>query len=285
MQCYRPVRLVKRVDDNDYAGEFSVPCGKCYACLYNKQQDWINRMKEEEKHCGQCYFVTLTYDENNIPFMYYNSYCHFSQQFSDSYPFKADDSPTLLKSDVQKFMKRLRKHIKTRFFLCGEYGPSTVRPHYHVILFPKSDYSLDFIDDIVRKCWTLGFPTISYLTDYRIAYCAKYLVKGSKFPEHSLRPFCLMSNKPGIGASYIDKNTYNYHLSHPFLVKLGGFRQRMPRYWKTKMSLNNDGVITDAMELEYLKTHDSLDGFGVWRKTHIEAYEQRIETRIHRDKL
>lgn len=285
MQCYRPVRLVKRFGDSDFAGELFVPCGKCYACLYNKQQDWINRMKEEEKHSGQCFFITLTYDDVFLPYMYTNTFGGYSQNYSVAYPNKADDYPTLVKSDVQKFMKRLRKHIKTRFFLCGEYGSHTIRPHYHVCLFPQSDYSQGFIDDIIRKCWTLGFVTVSLLNESRMAYCAKYLVKGGKYPEHSVKPFCLMSNKPGIGASYIDMQTYNYHLTHPFLVKPGGFRQRMPRYWKTKMSLTNDGVVSDAMELEYLKTHDSLEGFADWRKIHVEAFELRVETRINKDKL
>ena len=285
MTCYRPVRLIKRLGEDEYASELFVPCGKCYACLQNKQQDWVNRMLEEEKHSKGAYFLTLTYDDVYLPHMYTNSFGGYSENYSVVYPYTAEDSPTLRKKDLQNFMKRLRKHIKCRFFGCGEYGSTTVRPHYHICLFTLSDYSLDFIDDIVRKCWTLGFITVSLLSPARMAYCAKYLVKGGKYPEHSIKPFCLMSRKPGIGESYIDKNTYTYHLSHPYLTKPGGIRQRLPRYWKTKMSLSNDGVVVDAMELEYLKTHDDLTGYGPWLKARIDNHEQRIENRLKRDLL
>ena len=45
---------------------------------------------------------------------------------------------TLRKRDYQLFMKRLRKAFpndKIRFYAAGEYGPKTLRPHYHAILF------------------------------------------------------------------------------------------------------------------------------------------------------
>lgn len=60
----------------------------------------------------------------------------------------------LSKSDVQKFFKRLRRYIeydkerllsdlpseerKFRYYVCGEYGPTTLRPHYHGIIFCDS---------------------------------------------------------------------------------------------------------------------------------------------------
>ena len=48
-----------------------------------------------------------------------------------------DIAEILLYTDVQKFLKRLRKAYrgKLRYFVAGEYGEQTARPHYHMILY------------------------------------------------------------------------------------------------------------------------------------------------------
>lgn len=279
MQCYRPLRLVKRLDGEAFASELFVPCGKCYACLQNKQQDWVNRMVEEQKNAVTSYFVTITYSEENVPLCtYFDPDSCVNRQVL-----------TLSKEHLQKFMKRFRKQLpgKCRFFACGEYGSHTIRPHYHLCLFFDSEVNHESIDQILQCTWKYGFTSVSPLNESRMAYCAKYIVKGGKYPEHALKPFCLMSRKPGIGEQYIDKETYNYHLTHPFLVKQNGIKQRLPRYYKTKMSLNNDCVISDALELEYKKIKGSLENeeFGVWRKTRLDHLEERIEKRLKKDVL
>ena len=40
-------------------------------------------------------------------------------------------------ADFQKFMKRLRKHAgnNIRYYMGGEYGPTTWRPHFHACIF------------------------------------------------------------------------------------------------------------------------------------------------------
>ena len=51
--------------------------------------------------------------------------------------------PFLNYVDVQNYIKRLRKHLKTalgsyetlHFYAVGEYGPVHFRPHYHILLF------------------------------------------------------------------------------------------------------------------------------------------------------
>lgn len=225
MQCYRPVRLVKRLDDAEFASEFFVPCGKCYACLQNRQTDWVNRMKAEQEHSKSSYFVTITYDDDHLPTkLFYNGDCfkHYVQ--------------SLDKPEVQKFMKRLRKSLycKARFFLAGEYGSTTIRPHYHLCLFLDDYVDLTQLDDILSHTWQLGFHQIAELKEQRMAYCVKYLVKGGKYPEHAQKPFCLMSRRPGIGEQYISRETYDYHLGHPYLVQVGGFKQRLPGIGRIK---------------------------------------------------
>ena len=71
-------------------------------------------MTEEAKlHKENC-FITLTYNNNNLP-----------------------KYKSLVKKELQDFFKRLRKKYGEgiRYYACGEYGPKGKRPHYHAIIF------------------------------------------------------------------------------------------------------------------------------------------------------
>ena len=72
-------------------------CGKCIECIENRIESWQIRWKEHLNDSAQNsnYLITLTYNDSNIPYLY--------------------DKTTLWYSDVQKFLKRIRK--KTRYIL------------------------------------------------------------------------------------------------------------------------------------------------------------------------
>ena len=101
--------------------ELQVPCGNCIGCRLERSRQWATRcMFEASLHDENC-FVTLTYSPDYLP-----------------------EGATLVKKDVQNFMKRLRKagtNGKFKYFLCGEYGENFNRPHYHICFF-----NLDFVD-------------------------------------------------------------------------------------------------------------------------------------------
>lgn len=109
--------------------------------------------------------------------------------------------------DAQLFLKRLRAVLapeKVRYFIVGEYGSHTARPHYHVALFGVSDA------DAVRSCWRKGFVHVGSLTPESCSYLTGYTTKGwtrHSYPElHGRVPeFCRMSLKPGIGADAISE--------------------------------------------------------------------------------
>lgn len=66
--CLNPVRIT------DVDGSLSyVPCGYCSACQAKKRSRWAHRL---ELHCKTFglfpVFVTLTYDNNNLPLLYYD---------------------------------------------------------------------------------------------------------------------------------------------------------------------------------------------------------------------
>ena len=114
-----------------------IPCGQCTGCKLRKRKDWSTRMElEAYSHDKESiWFITLTYDDEHVP----------TQDTETGEIFKggvnvwrdASERPrtvqTLSVEDVQLFMKRLRKAVSgpLRYFLVGEYGDNTSRPHYH----------------------------------------------------------------------------------------------------------------------------------------------------------
>lgn len=165
---------------------------------------------ESTDHEESC-FITLTYDEENLPY---------------------DDS--LQPVDLQRFIKRLRKRIsprRIRFYSVGEYGGKFQRPHYHLIVygynFPDRKCYIDrgthTIDNsgILTSLWEYGFSTVQNYDASAAAYCAKYAVKKitgepAKSWYQRLDPdtgevyqlapeFARMSNRPGIGANWLKK--------------------------------------------------------------------------------
>lgn len=122
-----------------------IPCGRCIGCRLDYSRQWANRcMLELMDHERAC-FVTLTYNPEHV----LRTFC------ADPSTGAAYPNLSLYKRDLQLFIKRLRKafpEVCIRYFGCGEYGPSTFRPHYHLILF-----GVDFKEDRVpyRKSKTL----------------------------------------------------------------------------------------------------------------------------------
>lgn len=96
-------------------GGSELPCGKCAACLTNKRNIWKTRLILEETQHEKTSFVTLTYNDDNLP-----------------------NNEELTKKHPLAWIKRIRKAYPTReirYYLCGEYGDNTSRPHYHIVLF------------------------------------------------------------------------------------------------------------------------------------------------------
>lgn len=157
---------------------------------------------------------------------------------------------TLRKSDVQKFFKRLRKvsrdysSQRIKYYLCGEYGSQTERPHYHAVIF-NSDRLAIF------KCWSefsdmydeqgvkLGFSTFDVVNERTVAYTAKYMNKGKLIPKWKgdlrLPEFQLFSK--GLGINFISDATRSFYNSDPTrnFVYVDGFRKALPKYFADKL--------------------------------------------------
>lgn len=235
MECTHPVP-VKITKKNGRVVKISAPCGKCEACLVKKKQAWVFRLSQHFSHSDSAIFVTLTYEDRNLP----RYSVGLDSDGVNSFHRVSDCASTSVigvsKSDVQKFLKRLRKAVypfKFQYFLCSEYGPNTGRPHYHMLLFnfPKTFDVWKYIND----AWGLGFISISNVTPARISYVAKYCV--NPLVSDAVRPKTFMLCSKGIGRAYSDDlRNCEYHRRHMSpVIKKGDKVIPLPRYYREKI--------------------------------------------------
>lgn len=145
-------------EKDKYIGEgvIQIPCGKCIGCRLEYSRQWANRCMLELQYHKSAYFLTLTYNDGNLPLRW-----HVDKDTGEAAPVA-----TLVKRDWQLFMKRLRRAFpdqQLRFFMAGEYGEQNFRPHFHAIVFgldvpdlrpykklDKYDY---YTSSIIQKIW------------------------------------------------------------------------------------------------------------------------------------
>lgn len=208
-----------------------MPCGRCPACLRNRQNEWVFRLNEEIKVSPFSYFFTLTYRDEDLPI----ELCDLKLRC---------EVPTLSKRDIQLFFKRLRKNTNIRFkyHLVGEYGPQTLRPHYHGLIFSQQPLK---IDDLLNA-WQHQDLLYKVFEDCRgrsaAGYVSKYICQVPFLPEHlkvlprRYRPFSMSSK--GLGLTYIECNKgvvdKKIGQMEDFVI-LDGHKLPMPRYYRTKL--------------------------------------------------
>ncbi len=107
--------------------------------------------------------------------------------------------PFLNFDDLQKFNKRLRKQIskisyeKIKILSCGEYGPVSFRPHFHLLLMFNDWTIIQKLYKIVRTSWTFGRIDVQSSRGQCSSYVAGYLNSTCKLPRFyrhsSIKPF------------------------------------------------------------------------------------------------
>lgn len=164
-----------------------IGCGKCEGCTAQKALEWSIRMYHESQCHRRNTFLTLTY---------------------------AQAPETINREDPQKFIKRLRHHWPTpiRYFLTGEYGEQTKRPHYHAILFGEDflggAYDIDgqlYGNKILDRIWKNGTVTASEFTLATAMYVSGYVNKKIGDPD----TFSIMSRNPPIGKPWVRQHADN----------------------------------------------------------------------------
>lgn len=231
-------------------GYLELPCGHCIACKIQRSREWTLRIVHELEFWEHASFVTLTYDDKHLP-----------------------KKNTLVKSDLQKFFKRLRKKISPiKYYACGEYGERGGRPHYHMILFGiKMD--LDTIKEdgtvknsILNDTWDLGLIHAGTVTADSARYVTGYIDKkynGSMEDEiytqtGRINPFQICSQGLGLRFALREQEQLKKNL----YTTLKGAKIGLPKYYKKK--LNIDSRLYEARSIQRLiNIYTPLDQAGL----------------------
>lgn len=214
-------------------------------------------------------FVTLTYSELEVPY----GRCGL---------------PTLMPSDLQKWLKRFRAAIaplKIRFYACGEYGEVTERPHYHLAVFGfgacaygRSRYSKSKSNccvrcDLVRDTWGLGNVFISGLGKESAEYIAGYVMKKMTSVEDPrlegrLPEFSRMSLRPGIGGDSVGGIAtalagVNYGADVPAGLRHGRSVLPLGRYLRRRLRLALGREVGEPREVSLERSKELLPLYAV----------------------
>lgn len=287
MPCFHPLKAMRSTDGvkilRPDAPLFNlrIPCGQCVGCRLERSRQWAVRCMHEASCHTENSFVTLTYDEEHLP---------------------RDRS---LDYDVfQRFMKRLRKAYLDRvikFYMCGEYGETYARPHFHAILFgidwpDKQVFSVRdgvrlYTSEALARLWPNGFSSIGDVTFESCAYVARYVMKkvtGDAAAAHyrmvdtetgelyDRKPeFNRMSLKPGIGGTWFSR----FHTDvfpHDYVVSRG-VKCKPPKYYdRLYHRLDNEAA-------EAVKEKRVLDSAERWEdntRARLEVKEVVTKARI-----
>lgn len=240
--CITPLIITQK----EYARTVPVPCGRCPECYSRRASAWSFRLMQQEKVSDNALFITLTYDTQHVP-LTRNGYM------------------SLRKRDLQLFFKRLRKAQDKRkatdsryekmqairYYVVGEYGGRTKRPHYHALIY-------NVIPELIQDAWLctkdrydkkenckcgkhLGNIHYGTVSGASVGYTLKYMSKCSQIPMHQnddrIPEFALMSK--GLGANYLTPQMIKWHradlLNRMYVNLPDNKKVSMPRYYKTKI--------------------------------------------------
>lgn len=162
-----------------------VPCGHCSDCRNTYYSSILQRALCEHMS-SYMFFVTLTYDNDHVPYLYLpNGHIIYYADYSH----------------IQLLFKRLRDNTKIgrdfRYLAVNEYGDSYNRPHWHLLLFLAKLDTDDvntpilleqILFDEIRKYYAVNHgtrknPDYRSLFTYHIKY-TKYGIKTNYFVKY-----------------------------------------------------------------------------------------------------
>lgn len=244
--------------------EITLPCGRCIGCRIKRQEAWATRCYAESKCHSESWFVTLTYDKDHYP--QYGSLNH---------------------AHWQLFAKRARRKFGPfRFFMCGEYGDESERPHYHALMFGLHLPDLSrasgmfsrhhfYESPALARSWGHGQVHIGEVNYATARYVASYTLKkinGDAAADHysrvdvrtgeivQLEPeYARMSLRPGVGSRWFERYWREVYVHDG--VYVNDKRKPTPRYFDKLMESMSPEAVEEVQEQRRLlaesQAHDN----------------------------
>lgn len=296
MACTRPLdgwrsltgQVVFKKADGLADRPITLSCGWCQHCRMEHARQWAIRCVHEAQLHEESCFLTLTYDPENIP---HTPPTTRPNGYTGMGSLRASHWPSFIRSlrQVERRKAKIsrREPRNLRYYICGEYGETTHRPHLHALLYGRN-FSEDrrpssktptgnqlYRSKELEKLWGKGTVEIGDVTYQSAGYVAKYVDKkitGDRAESHyggRVPEFSMMSRKPGIGAGWLEKWwTDVYPSDH---VVMDGKPQPPPKYYDLWLEANHPEVYKRVRlaRIAKRKTHELLpktDNY-TWERT------------------
>lgn len=241
MACDAPITIKYNPPMPDGKGgliyTFPADCGKCLKCLLKRKAQWSFRLVEEKRNSFSSYFVTLTYDDKNIP---RGDECYSSNK-NDHFDFiknlKANEKPKALalRSDIsmeeyQRKIHGIKSVGKLKYFAVSEYGERLCRPHWHYILFNVRDIRN------IDLSWGKGIIQIDECNINTIDYVLKYMLKYPKGADMETREKEKSYMSKGIGVNAFNGEIIEHirKIDGNQIINARGTKIPVPRYYRKK---------------------------------------------------
>lgn len=274
------------------------PCGQCLACRINRRRVWTLRLLLESFLHEKLSFLTLTYSDEELPYDF-------------------EGNQTLCKRDIQLWLKRLRKVFyprSIRYYICGEYGSKTFRPHYHALLFGVDPAELDpewltysgksgpsvrgHKQSLLYNSWEHGIVHVGNCERQSIQYVAGYVTKKitkSRKTETRQQEFSLMSLKPAIGLRAVDSIVSTLRGREDEFkrqLRIDGKTWPVGRYLldklRDRLAIPDtlDDYISELRKSYFSRPKTAWSGTGIdWLHHVVSLDDQRYKQLDHRDRL
>lgn len=247
MRCFDQISIILKVPiwstyENKFVDSVLVGCGKCPACIERKIMEWSFRLDEERKYSECCYFVTLTYNNENVPINEYGKMSLNKEHLKGFFKLlKQDKRRSFSKRSIKKGVKygEYEKHYfgsnleksKIKYYAVGEYGSKKFRPHYHAIIYNTSRASIE-------KYWKYGSVDIQLPRGKEaMSYVAKYMYKRIFYlcPKSVKPEFSICSN--GIGEGFVNymRSFYKNNIDLLYTKNNIGIEIPMSKYLRNKL--------------------------------------------------
>lgn len=213
-------RIANEIDGNPYSifGTLTysnkfIPTLKCIPDLHGNGSWWFSDHDHNLRFNGS----TIVKREDHIS-VYDSSTSYKIQNYGIDHVINYAS-----KRDIQLWLKLLKKDLTENFYDTGnffrylvvsEVGPTTLRNHFHFIIFPKTrEYAEYLLSSALYKNWQMCDETLfkihcSYCDSGTAQYVGNYVSSYNRLPSiyhhRELRPFRLSSKSPAIGYGSYD---------------------------------------------------------------------------------
>lgn len=267
-------------------------CNHCIECEQKYRTSWQFRLQQELKRAKSTFFVTLTYDDENLPSLSNGEVCYDNQHF------------TAWRKRMATYFKR-HNDANIKYICTGEFGDETQRPHYHLILFIDCVVSYDEVNNAAHYYWDYAQvvdvdeprsnnAVSSYVTKYVMKDYyreTKPIIEGSKTNKFRIH----VSNNLGLNwlGTQESKEFYFDPDNHPLVSLKGDDYSRtipIPRYYRKKIGreYTSDELNLIAKNVEKKQTDDWINAYNEYTTQNgyisitdwfINVYDKRDERR------